>query len=200
MTWTTHTLFGISNLWLLAPLPPQVLGYDIGTPAACAALGALLPDLDASESRSKHLKLPGANFKPFLLPSQIVHRSDQHRGLLHSQWGLGMASACTLPLTFWIGWVRVAALMLGYASHLAADCATKSGLRLRYPNVKRYHLLLPSGSDHRIASSRCRGDPTAPAREAAPIRAGTDVIARNWTKTRRSFIMLAAHHAHVCIM
>lgn len=143
MTWTTHTLFGISTLWLLAPLPPELLGYDLGTLAACASLGALLPDLDASESKIKHLKLPGTQFKPFLLPAQIVHRSDQHRGLLHSLWGLGIAGACMMPLAFWMSWAPVAALLLGYASHLVADSATKSGMRLLYPNKRRYHLLPP---------------------------------------------------------
>lgn len=141
MTWTTHTLFGISTLWLLTPLPLESLGYDFGTLAACAALGALLPDLDASESKIKHLKLMGTQFKPFLLPAQFVHRSDQHRGLLHSLWGLGMAGACLLPLALWIGWTPVAALLLGYASHLVADSATKSGLRLRYPSPERYYLV-----------------------------------------------------------
>ena len=60
MTWATNTLFGISTLWLLAPLPPEVLTYELGTLAACAALGAFVPDLDASELKIKHLKLPGA--------------------------------------------------------------------------------------------------------------------------------------------
>ena len=143
MTWPAHTLFGISTLWLLAPLPPEVLGYDLGTLAACAALGALLPDLDASESKIKHLKLPGTQFKPFLLPAQVIHRSDQHRGLLHSLWGLSMANVFVMPLAFWIGWAPVAALLLGYASHLVADCATKSGLRLLYPSKRRYYLLPP---------------------------------------------------------
>ncbi len=141
MTWPIHILLGTSTLWLLAPLPPEVLGNDFGTLAACAALGALLPDLDASESKIKHLKLLGTNFKPFLLPAQIVHRNDQHRGLLHSLWGLGLAGVCVLPLTFWIGWAPIAALLLGYASHLAADSVTKCGLRLRYPNKRRCHLL-----------------------------------------------------------
>ena len=131
MTWPTHALLGINSLWLLAPLPPELLGYDLGTLAACATLGALLPDMDASESKVKHLKLLGTNFKPFLLPAQVVHRSDQHRGLLHSLWGLGMAGVCTLPLAIWIGWAPVAVLMLGYASHLLGDSATKSGLWLR---------------------------------------------------------------------
>jgi membrane-bound metal-dependent hydrolase YbcI (DUF457 family) len=141
VTWTTHTLFGISALWLLAPLPPEVLGYDFGTLAACAALGALLPDLDASDSKIKHLRLLGTQFKPFLLPAQIIHRSDQHRGLLHSLWGIGMAGTCTFPLAFWIGWAPVTALLLGYASHLLGDSATKSGLRLLHPNKRRYHVL-----------------------------------------------------------
>ena len=97
MMWRTHALFGISTLWLLAHLPLETLGYDLGTLAAIAALGALLPDLDASESKIKHLKLMGTNIKPFLLPSQVVHRTDQHRGLLHSLWGLGMAATLTVP-------------------------------------------------------------------------------------------------------
>lgn len=33
------------------------------------------------------------------------------------------------------------ALSLGYASHLAADACTKSGIPLFYPRRKRYHLL-----------------------------------------------------------
>jgi membrane-bound metal-dependent hydrolase YbcI (DUF457 family) len=144
MTWPTHALLGINSLWLLAPLPPEVLGYDFGVLAACATLGALLPDLDASESKIKHLRLLGTNFKPFLLPAQVIHRSDQHRGLLHSLWGLGMVEACTLPVALWVGWAPVTALLLGYASHLLGDSATKSGLRLRYPDKKRYHLL-PTG-------------------------------------------------------
>ena len=144
MTWTTHTLFGINTLWLLAALPPELVSYDMGTLAACAALGALLPDLDASESKIKHLKLPNTQFKPFLLPAQIVHRSDQHRGRLHSLWGLGMVSSFTLPLLPWIGWAPVAALILGYASHLLGDSATKSGIRLFYPRATRFYLLPPS--------------------------------------------------------
>jgi membrane-bound metal-dependent hydrolase YbcI (DUF457 family) len=140
VTWPTHTFFGISALWLLTPLPPEALGYDFGTLAACATWGALLSDLDASESKIRHLKLLGTNFKPFLLPAQVVHRTDQHRGVLHSLWGMGMIGSITLPLVFWIGWAPVAAL-LGYASHLVADSVTKSGIRFLYPNTKRYHLL-----------------------------------------------------------
>ena len=87
MRWYAHALFGISSLWLLTPLLNQgdAAGVaNIGVLAACAAFGALLPDLDASDSKIKHLKLAGTSFKPFLLPSHIIHHSDRHRGLLHS--------------------------------------------------------------------------------------------------------------------
>lgn len=90
MTWPIHTLFGISTLWLLAPLPPEILQANWGVLAVAAAFGALLPDLDASESKIKYLKIPNTQIKPFLLPALIVSRSDQHRGLLHSLTGLGM--------------------------------------------------------------------------------------------------------------
>jgi membrane-bound metal-dependent hydrolase YbcI (DUF457 family) len=103
MMWRTHALFGISALWLLSPVPADVLGYDMGTLAAVAAMGALLPDLDASESKIKHLKLLGTQFKPFLLPAPVVHRSEQHRGLLHSLAGLCMVGAMTVPVVWWAG-------------------------------------------------------------------------------------------------
>lgn len=148
MTWPTHALLGINSLWLLAPLPPEWLGYDFGTLAACAALGALLPGLDASESKIKHLRLLGTNFKPFLLPALIVHRSDQHRRLLHSLWGLGMLAACTVPLAFWIGWVPVAAPLLGCASHLLGDSFTKSGTRLFYPPSQTLPSAAPITAHH----------------------------------------------------
>ena len=141
MTWPTHTLFGISTLWLLAPVPPELLNTDFGVLAVAAAFGALLPDLDASESKIKHLKIPNTQIKPFMLPALVVSRSDQHRGLLHSFAGLGMIALFFIPAAFWIGWAPVAALLLGYFSHLMADAATKSGVRLFYPNPNRFHLL-----------------------------------------------------------
>lgn len=144
MTWPTHALLGISSLWIIAPLPPELLGYSMGVLAACAALGALLPDLDASESKVKHLKIPGTKIKPFLLPAQVVHRTEQHRGLLHLLRGLGMVTLMTMPFLFLIGWAPILTLLIGYASHLLGDAATKSGVRLLYPSATRVHLL-PKG-------------------------------------------------------
>ncbi|MDQ3812798.1 MAG: metal-dependent hydrolase [Armatimonadota bacterium] len=144
MTWSTHALLGISTRWLLAPLPPELIGYDLGTLATIAALGALLPDLDASNSKIKHLKLLGTRFKPFLLPSYIIHRSDRHRGLLHSLLGLSMVAGVAVPPIWWAGWAGwapVVALLLGYASHLLADAATKTGIAFLFPSRKRFHAL-----------------------------------------------------------
>lgn len=141
MTWPTHTLFGISTLWLFAPVPPEILQANIGVLAAAAALGALMPDLDASESKIKHLRIPYTQIKPFMLPTLIVSRSDQHRGLLHSLAGLGMMAVFVVPAGFYTGWVTVTAFLFGYCSHLIADSATKSGIRLLYPRPQRFHLL-----------------------------------------------------------
>ena len=58
-TWPAHALLDINALWLLAPLPLEALGYDFGALAACVALDALLPDLDASEPKMKHQQLCG---------------------------------------------------------------------------------------------------------------------------------------------
>ena len=142
MTWPTHTFFGISTLWLLAPIRPEMLGVDWGILAVIAAFGALLPDLDASESKIKHLRIPNTQIKPFMLPAMLVSRTDQHRGLLHSLAGLGMVTATIgVPLLVFYGWTPVLALLLGYGSHLMADAATKSGIRLLYPRATRYYLL-----------------------------------------------------------
>ena len=53
MRWQTHTLIGITSLWLLTPFLAQADTANIGVLAACAAIGALLPDLDASDSKIK---------------------------------------------------------------------------------------------------------------------------------------------------
>ncbi|MDQ3812725.1 MAG: metal-dependent hydrolase [Armatimonadota bacterium] len=134
MTWPTHALLGISTLWLLSPLPTDVIGYDMGTLAAVAAFGVLLPDLDAAQSQIKHLRLLGTPFKPFFWPSYIIHRSDRHRGLLHSLLGLGFFALISLPLSVHPGWQPWLILVLGCASHLAADACTKTGVPLFYPS------------------------------------------------------------------
>ncbi|BCM92991.1 hypothetical protein IAD21_04876 [Abditibacteriota bacterium] len=135
--------FGIGTLWLLAPVPSEPLQTNMGVLVAVAALGALMPDLDASESKIKHLKLPNTQFKPFMLPALVVGKTDQHRGLMHSLAGLGMMAFFMLPFTFSLGWDVSVAFLFGYASHLVADSATRTGIRLLYPNTRRFYLLPP---------------------------------------------------------
>jgi hypothetical protein len=57
MMWRTHLLCGINALWLLTPLPSDLLPSGYGAMAIFAGVGALLPDLGASESKIKHLRL-----------------------------------------------------------------------------------------------------------------------------------------------
>lgn len=150
MKWPTHAMIGVSSVWLLSPFLRQANSANIGVLAACAAVGALMPDLDASESKIKHLGLYG--IKPFILPSVVLHRQLGHRGLLHSLLGLTVFGAILSPLAFTWGWEPAAAIILGYASHLAADAYTRTGIPLLYPRKGRQFLLPPrlrivTGSD-----------------------------------------------------
>jgi inner membrane protein len=104
-----------------------------------AMAGALLPDLDAAESKLKHLSVAG--IKPFYLPALVIHRQLGHRGLAHSLAGLAIVSLSALSLAVWTGWQVPVALTLGYASHLLGDASTRSGVPLLYPNKNRYFLL-----------------------------------------------------------
>lgn len=151
MMWRTHALAGVNTLWLLAPLAPFALA-PAPTPgllavlAGTAAFGALLPDLDASESKIKSLTLGGGGWRlrPFALPAHVLHRTLGHRGPLHSLLGLGVAALLVaLPLGLWLGALPALALVLGYGSHLLLDACTKSGVPLLYPDRTRRHALAP---------------------------------------------------------
>ena len=81
---------------------------------------------------------------PFALPALVLHRAFGHRGFLHSALGLGLFGLlAALPLSFWWGWPPSLALWLGYASHLAADACTRTGVPLLYPDRRRLFLLPP---------------------------------------------------------
>jgi membrane-bound metal-dependent hydrolase YbcI (DUF457 family) len=138
MTWSTHLMAGLNALWLLEALPGAG-SENMALLAGAAALGSLLPDLDASESKIKHLSISG--IKPFLLPSQAIHRQLGHRSMLHSLVGLSLAAVVSAMLAPFIGREAALALWLGYASHLVADSATRSGIPFLYPRTTRFHLL-----------------------------------------------------------
>ena len=135
----THILIGVSSLWLLR-LAPDVLTPDTMAPLAiCAALGTLLPDLDANSSTIKHLRV--ARIQPFAPLSVLLSRDWGHRGMTHSLIGLSAFAVLVSPLVIIWSWPIWAALCLGYISHLAADACTKSGIPLLHPRKTRYHLL-----------------------------------------------------------
>ncbi|MDF2441464.1 MAG: inner rane protein [Abditibacteriota bacterium] len=135
----THALIGTTTLWLFhwsGTLNHETLAFLV----LVAVGGALAPDLDAQDSLVKRFAIAG--LRPFVPLSQLLHGAFGHRGLLHSLLGLGLFTLlCGLPLALWLGWPFGVALSLGYASHLLADAATKSGVPLLYPRRRRYHLL-----------------------------------------------------------
>lgn len=135
----THLMLGAASLWLLRPLPDLVSTDDLAPMLALAAFGALLPDLDASSSTLRHLRIGGLT--PFVPLSQVLHGRFGHRGALHSLWGLGVLALLVLPLLIWLPWRWYLSLLLGYASHLAGDACTRSGIPLLYPRLERRHLL-----------------------------------------------------------
>ncbi len=98
-----------------------------------------MPDLDAIESKTKHAKAMG--IKPLVPVSKAINREFGHRRLLHSLRGWLIWTALIVPLDAGIGWLPVAALLLGYASHLAGDACTQTGIPLFYPDRRPFHLL-----------------------------------------------------------
>ncbi len=114
MTWRTHTIAGLGSLWLLSLFPSGITPHNLAVVAASAALGALLPDLDAAESKIKHLRIAG--IQPFAPVAVSFFRGLGHRGLLHSCLGLMVIASASLFLIPWISWQAVCALILGYAS------------------------------------------------------------------------------------
>ncbi len=139
MTWPTHMMVGLNTLWFLDLFATSATPVNIELLAAVAVFGALLPDLDASQSKIKHLGLRG--IKPFFTPSRLLQRWLGHRGLLHSLLGLCFIGVLVVPLGLWWSWSIALALWLGYASHLAADACTRSGIPMLFPRKQRYHLL-----------------------------------------------------------
>ena len=143
MMWRTHALIGVCSLWVLTPFPDVITRDTLGPLCALAALGALLPDLDAMESKAKSLHV--AKIRPLAPLAAIVYQTWGHRTLLHSPLGFLIAGACFLPVGLFWGIGPYLALWLGYGSHLLADASTKTGIP-SWPNQvkRRFHLLPPA--------------------------------------------------------
>jgi membrane-bound metal-dependent hydrolase YbcI (DUF457 family) len=99
------------------PFLPKDDSAAIAIAAVFCVIGALAPDLDAVESKIKHVKVIGIT--PFVPVSRAINREYGHRGLLHSLRGWIGWTLLILPLGAVIGWIHVAALSLGYVSHLS---------------------------------------------------------------------------------
>lgn len=98
MLWRTHFLAGITSLWLLYPLPGALNQQTLPLSIGMAALGSLLPDLDAAESKLKHLGAFGIT--PLAPLSQLANRAFGHRGLLHSPVTLIPVAVVSAALSF----------------------------------------------------------------------------------------------------
>ena len=148
--WHTHSAIGASAAWLLLPLLPPDGSVNIAVVMAFCVAGALAPDLDANESKAKHVKVAG--IKPLVPVVTAINRDFGHRGFLHSALGWVGWTVLILPLGPILGWAAITALSLGYASHLATDACTRTGIPLLYPRAGRHFLLPPrlrtiTGSD-----------------------------------------------------
>ena len=136
MTGKTHQILGISAamVYFVAIAAPIYNPATFGSVLAFSYIGALLPDIDQSNSKLWHL-LPfgdtvGKLSDPFL----------EHRNITHSFLGLGIVGLGFHYLlnsfpTYWgIDTILVFnAAMLAYASHLFADMWTNEGIPLLFP-------------------------------------------------------------------
>ena len=135
----THVLGGLNALWLLYMVPTGMTKETAPLLVGLAAFGALLPDLDAVDSKIKRFAVGG--IQPFVPLSLLANRTWGHRGLLHSPAILAWLALLLVPLTFWTGWQQLLAFWLGYASHLILDALTVSGIPARPLPRSRLHLL-----------------------------------------------------------
>ena len=125
MRGTTHVIGALAlalaagEAGLLAPTPSVL---------AAAALGGLLPDIDHPGS------VLGRRVLPIALLAQLL---GGHRGPTHS---IAVAFAAgALALALGLPATVAAALMLGYASHLALDYFNPTGVPLAWPlRARRY--------------------------------------------------------------
>ena len=101
-------------------------------------LGSLLPDVDSPRSSLGRLV-------PFI--SVPLERKWGHRTITHCLLAVAVLAVILSPLLFFHG-AMFAALLIGYMSHLLADCATKSGCPLFLPRPEI--AVLPGNDRYRI--------------------------------------------------
>lgn len=135
----THLAFGLLCATCAFSLAARSLPHD-GPALGGVVLGSLLPDLDSPKSLIGRLL-------PFI--SLLIERRWGHRTITHSLLALTAVGLVLLPLCL-LCKTAYAGLLIGYTSHLLADCATKTGAPLCYPHRARY--VLPASDRFRIHS------------------------------------------------
>ena len=138
MRWHSHLLAGIDTVWLLELIPGLLTPMVLPIVVSMAAFGALLPDLDAAESKLKSLSIAGV--QPFAPFAEAANRIWGHRGFLHSPAALVAVALAAAPIGLLLGWPAALGLWLGYASHLVLDACTRTGIP-RGPGGRRICLL-----------------------------------------------------------
>jgi inner membrane protein len=150
MNATTHAIFGVAALagsFLLVGEEPPLYAY----PAAVVA--AWLPDVDNPRSRLgnglSRMKNPILNriTRPvswaLRVTSFLLFRTVGHRTLTHSLLGVALFVVLVAPVAT-LSPSMLAALVIGYVSHLVADALNKRGVPLLWP-VGQSMRLLPHG-------------------------------------------------------
>jgi inner membrane protein len=135
MTWRTHLVGGLASLALI-PTPSSATALAL----AClfAAIGSLLPDLDARASKLSNTELAG--IMPLQPVAHTLNRHLGHRGAFHSLVALLLVGLFVgIPLTLFIDPFAGIGLVLGFASHLLLDACTRSGIPLWWPESTRFY-------------------------------------------------------------
>jgi inner membrane protein len=116
----SHVVVGLAAWFATAPL----LHAPVLDPAnlVLALVGSLLPDIDHPRS------WVGRRTRPV---SSAIAATLGHRGITHSV--IAIVALAWLLLHAGYRWTGIAALSVGYLSHLAADMLTPQGLRLLWP-------------------------------------------------------------------
>ena len=137
MTAPTHITFGlltVAGSFSLFSLP-----LHRNLPAiVCAIIGSVLPDVDSPNSYIGRV-LPYASIP--------IERQWGHRTITHSLLCLLALPFIIWPLLIWQP-SCYSAVLLGYMSHIVADCATKSGVPLFYPHPAA--CVFPGSAKYRI--------------------------------------------------
>ncbi|NJP11401.1 MAG: metal-dependent hydrolase [Leptolyngbyaceae cyanobacterium RU_5_1] len=115
----THAIFSINVVAL------TLCTYDIRMLLICA-IASQLPDVDT----------PNSHIGRILFPISAIVSRLGHRQITHSILGTAIAWVCFLPL-LWVGSMWYWSAAIGYFSGWLLDAASKTGVPIFYPSLKR---------------------------------------------------------------